>query len=59
MISLEKFHVKLSATKFKYMKGNIKKEFTVSLKFNFDIHITHSIIITYVMWNYKKKDKNF
>lgn len=49
MISLEKFHVKLSATKFKYMKGNIKKEFTVSLKFNFDIHITHSIIITYVM----------
>lgn len=40
MASFKKFHLELNATQFKCMKDNYqKKEFTVSLKFNFDIHI--------------------
>lgn len=37
----KRFHLELNATEFKCVEGNYqkKKEFTVSLKFNFDIHI--------------------
>lgn len=47
MASLKKFHLELNATEIKCIKRKLSKtEFTVYLKFNFDIRIIHPIIVT-------------